>query len=103
MTASYDGDGLKVKEIATGNQNTTTYYLRSSVLNGQVLEEINSHGVYTTNGGQTWGPAGSSGNSYVPVDFQYTVSTAANINWLVTDQLGTPRMVFDRSYPSASS
>ena len=56
-----------------------------------------NHGVYTTNGGQTWGPAGSTGNSYVPVDFQYTVSTAANINWLVTDQLGTPRMVFDKT------
>jgi hypothetical protein len=34
------------------------------------------HGIYTTNGGQTWGPAGSTGNSYVPLDFQYTPSTS---------------------------
>ncbi|HYC91989.1 MAG TPA: Ig-like domain-containing protein [Thermoanaerobaculia bacterium] len=34
------------------------------------------HGIYTTNGGQSWGPAGSTGNSYVPVDFQYMVATS---------------------------
>jgi RHS repeat-associated protein len=57
------------------------------------------HGVYTTDGGLTWGPAGGTGSSYVPVDFQYTSGSGAtaNINWLVTDQLGTPRMVFDQS------
>jgi RHS repeat-associated protein len=57
------------------------------------------HGVYTTDGGLTWGPAGGTGSSYVPVDFQYTSGSAgtAAINWLVTDQLGTPRMVFDQS------
>jgi RHS repeat-associated protein len=55
------------------------------------------HGIYTTNGGQTWGAAGGTGNSYVPVDFQYTTGGTADINWLVTDQLGTPRMTFDKT------
>jgi len=29
------------------------------------------HGIYTTDNGNTWGTAGGTGNSYVPVDFQY--------------------------------
>ena len=58
-----------------------------------------NHGVYTTNGGQTWGPAGGTGNSYVPLDLQYQTGSiaTATINWLVADQLGTPRMVFDQT------
>ncbi|HWS53372.1 MAG TPA: PA14 domain-containing protein, partial [Pyrinomonadaceae bacterium] len=32
------------------------------------------HGVYTTNGGLTWGPAGAAGNGYVPLNFQYTTA-----------------------------
>jgi hypothetical protein len=55
------------------------------------------HGIYTTNGGQTWGPAGGTGNSYVPLDFQYAAAGTAEVNWLVTDQLGTPRMIFDKT------
>jgi YD repeat-containing protein len=30
-----------------------------------------NYGVYTTDGGQTWGLAGGMGNSYVPLDFKY--------------------------------
>lgn len=58
-----------------------------------------NHGVYTTNGGVTWGPAGSTGNSYVPLDLQYQTGSigTANVQWLVADQLGTPRMVFDQT------
>jgi RHS repeat-associated protein len=57
------------------------------------------HGVYTTDGGQTWGPAGGAGSSYVPVDFQYqaTSVTGVDLRWLVADQLGTPRMIFDQT------
>jgi RHS repeat-associated protein len=57
------------------------------------------HGVYTTDGGQTWGPAGWPGNSYVPLDFQYqtVVGATADVRWLVSDQLGTPRMVLDQT------
>jgi RHS repeat-associated protein len=57
------------------------------------------HGVYSTNGGQTWGAAGGAGNSYVPVDFQYTTggSSSGIIQWLVSDHLGTPRMIADKT------
>jgi RHS repeat-associated protein len=61
------------------------------------------HGIYTTDGGQTWGAAGSTGNSYVPVDFQYITGGTAEISYLVSDQLGTPRMIFDQSGSLAST
>ncbi len=38
---SYDGDGLRVKKSDNGAQ---TYYLRSSVLGGQVVAEMNASG-----------------------------------------------------------
>ncbi len=41
LTQSYDGDRLRVKKVENG---TTTYYLRSSVLGGQVVSELNSSG-----------------------------------------------------------
>jgi RHS repeat-associated protein len=41
---SYDGDGLRGKRVENGN---TTYYLRSSVLGGQVVCELNSGGTWT--------------------------------------------------------
>lgn len=42
LTQSYDGDRLRVKKVESG---TTTYYLRSSVLGGQVISEVNGSGV----------------------------------------------------------
>ncbi len=54
--------------------------------------------VYTPNGGQTWNVPTGAGNSYVPVDIEYMpVGTTADIRWLVADQLGTPRMVIDKT------
>jgi RHS repeat-associated protein len=54
--------------------------------------------VYTINGGQTWSLVTGSGNSYVPVDTMYTpFGTPADVKWLVADQLGTPRMVVDKT------
>ena len=41
LAQSYDGDGLRVKKVDSG---TTTYYLRSSVLGGQVISELGSGG-----------------------------------------------------------
>jgi RHS repeat-associated protein len=41
LTQSYDGDGLRVKKVESG---TTTYYLRSSLLGGQVISELGSGG-----------------------------------------------------------
>jgi RHS repeat-associated protein len=42
MIQSYDGDRLRVKKVENG---ATTYYLRSSVLGGQVISELNASGV----------------------------------------------------------
>src|SRR6266542_2175089 len=41
LQQEYDGDGLRVKKIENG---ATTYYLRSTVLGGQVVAEINGAG-----------------------------------------------------------
>ena len=41
FTQSYDADGRRVKTV---DDNITTYYLRSTVLNGQVIEELNASG-----------------------------------------------------------
>ncbi|HEX6717902.1 MAG TPA: RHS repeat-associated core domain-containing protein, partial [Pyrinomonadaceae bacterium] len=49
----YDGDGLRVKK--NDNETTATYYLRSSVLGGQVVAEIRNGGMnrgYVYLGGQ---------------------------------------------------
>ena len=41
FNAFYDGDGRRVKAV---EPNLVTYYLRSSILGGQVIEELNSSG-----------------------------------------------------------
>jgi RHS repeat-associated protein len=41
LSQEYDGNGLRVKKTENG---TATYYLRSTVLGGQVVAEINSSG-----------------------------------------------------------
>jgi Tol biopolymer transport system component len=41
QSTGYDGDGLRVSEVASG---VSTYYLRSSVLGGAIVEELNSSG-----------------------------------------------------------
>jgi len=41
LTQNYDGDRLRVKKVESG---ATTYYLRSAVLGGQVIAELNSSG-----------------------------------------------------------
>lgn len=41
LTQSYDGDGLRVKKVESG---TTTFYLRSSLLGGQIISELGSGG-----------------------------------------------------------
>jgi RHS repeat-associated protein len=44
LTQSYDGDRLRGKKTESG---VTTYYLRSSILGGQVIAEINASGGWT--------------------------------------------------------
>jgi RHS repeat-associated protein len=43
LTQSYDGDGLRVKKVENG---VTTYYLRSSVLGGQVVCELDAGSIW---------------------------------------------------------
>lgn len=43
LQQDYDGDGLRVKKIDNG---TKTYYLRSSVLGGKVLAELDWQGTW---------------------------------------------------------
>ncbi len=44
LQQSYDGDGMRVKKVEQG---VATYYVRSSVLGGQVVCEINGWGGWT--------------------------------------------------------
>jgi RHS repeat-associated protein len=44
LQQTYDGDRLRVKKVENG---TTTYYLRSAALGGQIVAEINTSGVMT--------------------------------------------------------
>src|SRR5436190_6419928 len=44
LTQNYDGDALRTSKTENG---TTTYYLRSTVLGGQVVCEINSSGSWS--------------------------------------------------------
>jgi YD repeat-containing protein len=44
-TVSYNGDGLSLKKnVAQSGQTTVTYYVRSSVLGGRVVTELNGQG-----------------------------------------------------------
>jgi len=43
LAQSYDGDRLRVKKVENG---TTTYYVRSSVLGGQVISELTGGGAF---------------------------------------------------------
>jgi YD repeat-containing protein len=69
-TSDFDGDGNRIRETSDGfGYMTTTYYLRSSILGGAIVEELNSSGqkqlgyVYTPAGGLLARQA--PGNNYV--------------------------------------
>jgi len=53
-TSGYDADGVKIYDVASGQ---TTRYLRSSVLGGTIVEEINSSG--QKNIGYVYSPTGT--------------------------------------------
>ena len=53
LTQAYDGDRLRVKKVENG---AATYYLRSSVLGGQVVAELNGSGTWTR--GYVYGGSG---------------------------------------------
>jgi len=44
LQQTYDGDRLRVKKVENG---TTTYYLRSTVLGGQIVAELSGAGAFT--------------------------------------------------------
>jgi RHS repeat-associated protein len=74
--------------IANGNTAGFSYDLTTTVATGDQINFVINRG--------------SSNNWCDGTYFNPTISytgggTTANINWLVTDQLGTPRMIFDKS------
>ena len=73
----------------------TWYDYYGTVLSTMSVASVVS-GIYGD--GVNWGIAGGAGNCYVPVDFQYqSGGGTADVRWLVADQLGTPRMVVDKT------
>jgi len=80
LQQSYDGDGLRVKKSDNGVQ---TYYLRSSVLGGQVVAEINWFSV-------AWGW----NRGYVYVGSQLlAVQQSASVNWMHEDPVTKSKRV----------
>jgi len=76
LQQGYDGDALRVKKTENGQ---TTYYLRSSVLGGQVAAEITSGG--------TWQ------RGYVYLGGQLLAVQAGGVFWSVTDPVTkSPRL-----------
>jgi RHS repeat-associated protein len=69
MTHSYDGDRLRLKKVENG---VATYYLRSSVLGGKVVAEINGAGTwmrgYVYLGGQMVGIQSNNSVTWVHQD-----------------------------------
>jgi RHS repeat-associated protein len=75
---SYDGDGLRVKKTENG---TTRYYLRSSVLGGQVVAEMDTSG--------TWM------RGYVYQGGSLLAVQAGGVNWVHEDPVTKSKRVTD--------
>jgi RHS repeat-associated protein len=75
---SYDGDGLRVKKIENG---TTRYYLRSTVLGGQVVAEMDTSG--------TWM------RGYVYQGGSLLAVQAGGVNWVHEDPVTKSKRVTD--------
>ena len=81
LQQSYDGNGLRVKKTENG---VTTYYLRSSVLGGQVVAELNGGGVLQRN--------------YVYLGGQLlTLKQSSNYYWVHEDPITKSKRVVDRN------
>ncbi|MDX6501147.1 MAG: hypothetical protein QOG23_4407 [Blastocatellia bacterium] len=83
QTYTYDGDGHRVRRNVNGTETWQVYGI-----GGEVLAEY----------------AGNVGPATPQKEYGYrngqllvTAESSANIHWLVTDQLGTPRMIADLS------
>jgi len=96
ILSGYDGDGQRVKKIETNVP--TTYYVRSSALGGQVLDEVDASGnklrgyvyqegriIAKQEGGQTqWDVRDPAGNSNFMLD-----ASGASVSHVELDPLGS--------------
>lgn len=83
QTYTYDGDGKRVKRNVNGTETWQVYGI-----GGELLAE------YATNASPS-SPQKEYG--YRNGQLLVTAEPSAQIHWLVTDQLGPPRMIFDQS------
>ncbi|MFZ0748639.1 MAG: RHS repeat-associated core domain-containing protein, partial [Pyrinomonadaceae bacterium] len=87
LQQDYDGDGLRAKKVDAGD---TIYYLRSSVLGGQVVAEIYGGGV--SYAGSGWWLRG-----YVYLGSQMVATQAGGVNWVHQDPVGKSQRITDSS------
>lgn len=80
LMQSYDGDRLRGKKTENG---ITTYYLRSSVLGGQVVAEINSSGGWT--------------RGYVYLGGQMLAIQYGGVNWVHQDPITKSQRITNSS------
>ncbi len=80
LSQGYDGDGLRVKKTDNG---VTTYYLRSSVLGGQVVAELNASGGWT--------------RGYVYLGGQMLAIQSAGVSWVHQDPVTKSQRITDSS------
>src|SRR5207245_527634 len=88
QTYSYDGDGHRVRRSVNGTETWQVYGL-----GGELIAEYAAN-ASASNPQKEYG--------YRNGQLLITAEPNANIHWLVTDQLGTPRMIFDQSGSLAS-
>jgi RHS repeat-associated protein len=80
VSQSYDGGGLRVKKLDAG---ITTWYLRSSVLSGQVICELNV--------------SGSWARGYVYLGGQMVAIQSSGVNWVHQDPVTKSQRVTNSS------
>ncbi|MBD0372900.1 MAG: S8 family serine peptidase [Pyrinomonadaceae bacterium] len=81
LVQDYDGDGLRVKKTEQG---ATTYYLRSSLLGGQVIAEITGAGVWQ--------------RGYVYLGSQLlAIQYAGGVHWVHQDPIAKSQRITDSS------
>lgn len=84
LTQWYDGDRLRVKKTE-GGANTPTYYLRSSVLGGQVVAELGAGGAWQR--GYVYGAGGG----------LLATQSAAGVEWVYQDAATKSQRVVNSS------
>lgn len=80
LSQNYDGDGLRAKKTENG---VTNYYLRSSVLGGRVVCEVNSSGNWT--------------RGYVYLGAQMVAIQGGGVNWVHQDPVTKSQRITNTS------